>query len=190
MTIVLFIVFTAIWCFAEEANTCYSQVWSASQKLQPWFYSSRDVETLTKRHARLNDLTNAICTASEENNIDPILAVAIAFRESGLHPFVGLGSRDGARGERGYFQVMPEGTAQRFSPGNCSQHEPDCNAITAFRFMNYLKQRCGDNTWVWLGAYGRGIDCPTEEQAKEWNEVRLARNYLCKIGDCNEIWPE
>lgn len=189
MVISLFLIFSAIWAYGEEGTSCESRVHTAIQKLQPWYYQSRDPITLSRRGEHLTDLTNAICTASSENNIDPILAVAIAFRESSLLPVVGRGEKNGERGERGYFQVMPGGPAERFSPGECSQHVPDCNAKTAMRFMDFLRARC-DNTWSWVGSYGRGIDCPSIEEAREWTEVKVARSYLCRIGDCDEIWPE
>jgi hypothetical protein len=164
-------------------------VQEAIQELQPWYYQSRDPVTLSRRSEQLTQLTNAICNASRETKIDPILAVAIAFRESSLHPIVGRGERDGKRGERGYFQVMPGSSAERFAPFDCSQHEPECNAKTALRFMSFLRDKC-DNTWSWVGSYGRGVKCPDIEVAREWTEVRIARRYLCKIGDCDSIWPE
>lgn len=184
------LIFSAIYAWGEESHTCESRVHTAIQKLQPWYYSSNDPVVVSRRSEQLTDLTNAICDASRETNIDPILAVAIAFRESSLHPAVGGGAKNGLRGERGYFQVMPGGPAERFSPGGCSQHEPDCNAKTALRFMSFLEDQCGLDTWKWVGAYGRGVGCPTKEEAREWREVKIARNILCKIGDCDSIWPE
>lgn len=189
LAIVFSLICSTIYAFGEEANSCYSHVHSAIQKLQPWYYSSSDPVALSHRSEHLDVLSRAICNASDETGIDPLLAVAIAFRESSLHPIVGSGARDGERGEQGYFQVMPGGPALRFSPLDCSQHEPGCNAKTALRFMSFLRERCED-TWSWVAAYGRGSGCPSRSQAKEWTEVRVARGHLCKIGDCDEIWPE
>lgn len=189
MTILLFLIFGAFWAYGEEATSCESRVHHAIQKLQPWYYQSRDPIALSRRGEQLSQLTNAICNASRETKIDPILAVAIAFRESSLHPIVGCGERDGKRGERGYFQVMPGGSAEGFAPTDCSQHEPECNARTALRFMSFLRDKC-DNTWSWVASYGRGVKCPEIKIAREWTEVRVARSYLCKIGDCDTIWPE
>jgi hypothetical protein len=191
LTITMFLVFSAIWAFAEEGMTCESQVHSSIQSLQPWYYRTSDLIALSRRNEQLFKLTNAICNESSKTGVNSLIAVSIAFRESSLHPNVGKGIKNGLRGERGYFQIMPNGTAESFAPGDCSQHDPDCNATTAFGFMRHLKSICGDDPWVWVAAYGgRGDPCPTREEAREYPEVRVARSYLCKIGDCDSIWPE
>jgi len=176
----------------DEQPTCGRTVWHAAQALQPWFYQANTVEGQGRRAALLVDLTRAVCISSAAFDIDPLLALSVARRESSLLPRVGLGQQNGLRGERGYFQVMPDGAAERYRPNVCSQHEPKCNAMTALGFMAELRDNVcqSDDPWIWLGAYGRGR-CPDAQEARAWDELRLARRFLCDITeDCNDIWPE
>lgn len=173
-----------------EASECYGRVQAAALKLQPWYAGSTDSRTLSLRLRHLDDVTRAICAASAETGIDPVLAVAVARRESSLLPLVGLGTKNGSRGERGYFQILPNGAAERFSPDACSQHDPYCNASTALRYMAFLQNRCGStDPWVWVGAYGSD-HCPTAVESRSWRVVQLARSFYCDIADCSSLWPE
>lgn len=178
--------------FGEIGNSeCHSQVWNAAQKLQPWYYRATSTEGFTRRSRALREFTDAVCTISPAHQVDPLLAVALAFRESSLLPQVGLGEKNGQRGERGYWQVMPGGKAESFVSDECSQHTPLCNAQSAFSYLAWLRERCqSDDLWVIVGAYGRG-ECPNQEQAREWAEVRIARRYYCDIDSlCEQRWPE
>jgi hypothetical protein len=179
-------------------DQCIESVWYAVQQLQPWYRRAPDAVVASRRAAQLRDLTDAICAASTAYDINPLLAVAVAFRESSLLPQVGLGGRNGARGERGYFQVMPGGAAEAFRPGECSQHEPRCNAFTALGYMASLRQQSslagygkgGLLTWVYLGAYGRSTGIPSLEEAVEFTELHRARATFCRIEEeCDEVWP-
>jgi hypothetical protein len=176
----------------SEQQTCGQTVWHAAQTLQPWFYNANTIEGQERRSAHLVDLTRAVCISSRAFDIDPLLSLAVARRESSLLPRVGRGEQNGARGERGYFQVMPDGAAERFRPTECSQHEPKCNAMTAMGFMADLRDNVCQSAdpWVWLGAYGRGR-CPSPDEARTWSELHLARRFLCEVTeDCASIWPE
>ena len=175
-----------------EQSQCVPAVWSSVQKLQPLYYRG-PIVTLSRRSKNLTALTEAVCEAASETGIDPLIAISIARRESSLLPFVGLGKKNGFRGERGYFQVMPDGYAENtFAPGDCSQHVPRCNAITAFRYMAFQRDRCegGSDPWVWVEAYGTG-SCHSPAKSRESANARLARAFYCDIvPECSESWPE
>lgn len=180
-----------------EASSCQARVWRAAQRLQPWYYRGVDPVTLSKRARHLQDFTDAVCAEAPVRGIDPLLAVAIAFRESSLLPQVGLGQKNGARGERGYFQIMPgpDGRisfAERFAPEDCvSQHVPSCNAATAMAFLAWQRDtNCPGPTQTWIGAYGRGR-CAGPREAAEWLEVQVVRRFYCEIEPaCDSTWPE
>jgi hypothetical protein len=171
---------------------CGRTVWGAIQVLQPWYHRTPSELERARRAGHLLELTIGTCIAAKVHHIDPLLAVAVAFRESSLIPRVGLGAQNGLRGEMGYWQVMPHSTARRFQPNRCSQHDPKCNAMTALGYMAWLRDTecANDDPWIWLGAYGRG-PCPTPIEARTWSELRVARRHLCTIEPrCNEVWPE
>jgi hypothetical protein len=178
---------------SERGTTCRTQVWYGAQELQPWFKLASSPSVAVGRMTHLRRLTDAICDASSETGIDPLLALAVAFRESSLNPEVGLGKRNGKRGERGYFQVLPGSPAERFAPGKCFQHEPSCNATAALRYMKHLQgvEVCGsDDPWVWLAAYGAGR-CPPAEESREWPGMKQARRLFCDLDkSCGDVWPE
>jgi hypothetical protein len=182
--------------FAEEGAvqappSCRAQVWHAVQKLQPWYYRDRDPVVLSRRAGHLRDFTEAVCAEAPSRGIDPLLAVALAFRESSLLPQVGLGQKNGARGERGYFQIMPDSFAERFAPEECSQHVPACNAKTAMSLLAWLRdERCQGAPQQWIGMYGRGV-CAGPRESADWLEVQVARRFFCSIADdCAAVWPE
>lgn len=171
----------------EEENTCAESVGAAIQELQPWYRPTLGALPGSKRAKTRDMLAEAICTATEKHAIDPLLSVAIAFRESSLLP-----NQEGSKRERGYFQVMPTSAIEkRFAPGPCSQHEAMCNTQTALGFMAWLRDEyCqSDDAYVWLGAYGRGR-CPTSKEARSWPELKAARRILCEIdADCSKKLP-
>jgi hypothetical protein len=178
--------------FAEEGN-CREQVWYAAQKAQPWFHGTRDAVAMTRRTQHLRDFTLATCAETAANNVPPLLAVAIAFRESSIMPHVGLGKKNGERGEQGYYQVMPGGEAERYVSRDCPQSNPACNAKSAMAYLAHKRETCenGESPWVYVGAYGRGR-CPDSiEDAKTWPEVQRARRIFCQLDEgCAATWPE
>jgi hypothetical protein len=175
----------------DEHDQCRVQVWYGAQQLQPWYRQASDPIARSKRAQHLQDFTAAVCAEAPPRGIDPRLAVALAFRESSLLPRVGLGKQNGALGERGYFQVMPGGKAERFVPDDCSMHVASCNAKAAMSYLAWLRDNCptGDN-WELVGAYGRGR-CPGPREARDWTEVQVARRLYCQLEpDCDTTWPE
>lgn len=172
-------------------SECRSSLWRNAQVLQPWFKQAKTPSEISSRTRHLGVLVTSICEAAETYYIDPELALAIAFRESSLRPSVGNGKIIGSRGERGYFQILPGSPAESFRPGECSQHNPRCNAMSALGYMQHLKTTCiSQDPWVWVGAYGRSR-CPTGAEAREFAETKIARRYFCSIDlECGDIWPE
>lgn len=120
---------------------------------------------------------------------DPYVALAIARRESSFDPRVGNGEIVGGLGERGFFQIYPDGAAEKLC-GGCDQAEPVCNAHTAMCWLSLRREECGESPWVYVGAYGRR-KCPKRWEARGWREVRRARMFFClAMGQgCEDYWP-
>lgn len=153
-------------------------------KLQPYIYGGAEEEA--------RSLASVIHDAAMDNGVDPWVALAVARRESSLHPRVGLGQVTGSLGELGYFQVFPGGAAERMCGQGCDQADPGCNARTATCWMAHVREQCGDDPWSYVGAYGRRR-CPRNTaEARRWPEVRRAREFLCEAmgASCDTTWPE
>ena len=174
----------------EEVNQ--EQVEAAVLQLQPWYSRAKTERVRVSRRGHLDRLVEAITVASKTNRIDPLLSVAVAFRESSLMPVVGLGSLRGRHGDLGYFQILPGGAAIRVC-GTCQDlDEPMCNALVATCYMRRVQEHCkSTNPWIWLGGYGRSRCASSLHEARQWGEVRRARSLYCKVReDCATYWPE
>ena len=125
--------------------------------------------------------------AGARTDLDPLLLLAVAYRESSLHPDVARCRRTGARGEQGVMQVMPGGYALRWAPDGCDQCEPVCSIHTGARFLAALREHCGGSTWRWVAAYGHRR-CPSEERARADRSTVRARAIYQGIG--GESWDE
>lgn len=125
--------------------------------------------------------------AGEHTDIDPLLLLAVAYRESSLHPDVARCRRTGARGELGLMQVMPSGYALTFAPDGCDQCDPVCSIHTGARFLASLREHCGGSTWRWVAAYGHRR-CPSEERARGDRSTVRARAIYDQIG--GSAWDE
>jgi hypothetical protein len=166
--------------------------------LQPWWLKARTRAEHIRRRDHAHQIAGAIRRAALRHDFDPILGVAIARRESSLLPWFGEGRiRHGKRaagpaGERGYFQIYPEGAAEGRC-GDCDQYDPECSAETAFCWLAHLREVCrSSDLWVLVGAYGRSR-CPrSADEARDWPEVRRARRFYCEAlvnGECDRRWP-
>lgn len=184
--------------FGEEGQgvvdpACRASVWYSAQQLQPWYRRAVDPIAMSRRAKVLQDFTDATCTEAPPRRILPKLAVSLAFRESSIMPHTGLGKKNGLKGERGYWQVMPNGKAESFVPRECSQHVASCNAKSAMSYLAWLRDdycKSGSDLWILVGAYGRG-HCPGPREARSWEEVKVARRIYCSIEpSCDETWPE
>ena len=137
-----------------------------------------------------SELALAIDGAAREWDIDPMVAVAIAFRESAFASDVGHGRKRGDLGEVGWFQIYPHGAAQRECGGGCPQRESDCNTATAMCWLARRRDECGADPWRWVAAYGRRGRCPSARLSRTMPEVRAARDIYCRlVADCAAGWP-
>lgn len=109
----------------------------------------------------------AIHMAAAEYELDPLLLVSIAFRESSFRPDVVAGATRGLHGEVGMMQVHPRGVALRHGPPECRhrQDDPACAARTAAGYLAHLRTTCPGSVWRWVAAYGMRR-CPSEETAR------------------------
>lgn len=169
-------------------DTPVSKISEAIKTLQPYYFK----EPLTKRKSKfLYDLSKAIRDSTKEFNIDPMIAVSIARRESSLLPSVGLGMKQtkfpergpvwvGPNDEKGYFQILPDSAVERVCNFNCNQFNPYCNSKTAMCWLNHSREICGSNPWQFVAGYGLP-KCVSTEHAKRLYHVRRARNYFVEI---------
>jgi Transglycosylase SLT domain len=111
---------------------------------------------------RLTEFAHYLIDAGERNGIDPWLLAAMAFRESGMNPFV-----VGAVGELGILQLHPKNPkvkSVRFvrdqyyrlrcrkQPGACQREVVDRAAEILARSVDM----CGGDLYLALGAYNTG----------------------------------
>jgi hypothetical protein len=138
-------------------------------------------------------LGREIDLAARANKLDPLLLVAIGYRESSWLRSVTLGHRRGSLGEVGAFQV--HGYGLRFAPRvngkRCSQGEPACSIRTGARFLAHIRDEiCQGSQWRWVAGYGRR-SCPSEAQARRDKATLRARRIYCRIrSDCQARWPQ
>ena len=145
------------------------------------------------RQTKARRLVSIIYDAAMTHRIDPWIALAVAYRESSLLPSVGSGGRRGARGELGYFQIMPGGSAMRVCGAGRPMTSPAANADTAMCYLAHVRQLCeSDDPSIYVAAYSMR-NCPTTPaKALRIPATRRARELLCEMaGDerCERIWP-
>jgi len=135
------------------------------QELQP-ATSEADAETMAQ----------AFVDAGEANSVDPLLLVAIAFRESSLNP-----SALGQLRERGLMQV--HGVALQHRPDNC--HEDletiNCQIRTGARWLAIVREQCPGSPWRWVCSYGNSRCCSEQEGGLSLG-TRRARRFYVQIG--------
>lgn len=160
--------------------------------LQPWYTAARSKADAGRREEYLAELVDAVEGASAEFGIDQYMAIVVARRESSLFPRIGHGIVLGAKGDTGYFQILPRSEAMAVCRVCDDLKAPECNARVALCYMVHLKKRCGDDPWVWMSAYRTG-GCPGGSEARKMPEIRMTRRFLCDIlgpARCQERWPE
>ncbi len=130
------------------------------------------------RAARLASVFRA---AGDRHKLDPLLLVAVSFRESSLSQSVESRRKRGALGELGLMQS--HGVALGFRPADCTHHliGARCQVETGAAFLSEARRQCGGSWWRWVAAYGLGA-CPSEERARTMTGVRIARRYYVAIG--------
>jgi len=172
LTVTTFCFFGAVRGCAAEADTGaqLEEVAAGIAELQP-----------AAAGQRANRLAAVFAEAGRRHNHDPLLLVAIAFRESSLAVDVEEHRRRGALGEGGLMQV--HGAALRARPHYCPLPLPDaeCQVQTGAAWLAYARAACGGSWWRWVAAYGLGA-CPSEERAREHAAARVAHRYYTRIG--------
>ncbi len=138
---------------------------------------------------RADTLAEVFHGAGETYRLDPLLLVAISFRESGLSREVELRRRRGELGELGLMQS--HGAALQVRPAGCNRHlvGARCQVHTGAAWLAEARDGCGGSRWRWVGAYGMG-HCPSERYARTMRSTRRARDFYCRIvDDCDRRWP-
>jgi hypothetical protein len=111
---------------------------------------------------RLNEFAHYLIDAGEKNGIDPWLLAAMAFRESGMNPFV-----VGAVGELGILQLHPKNpkvksvrfVRDRYYRQRCRKEAGACQREVVDRAAEILARSmdmCGGDLYLALGAYNSG----------------------------------
>lgn len=135
---------------------------------------------------RATKLARVFVEAGQTTEVDPLLLVAIAMRESSLREDVERLERFGSRGERGLMQA--HGAALRLRPERCTSDLEGawCQVMTGARWLAYVRDRCPGSPWRWVAAYGMSR-CPTEQQAGMDASTRRARTLYARVG--GDRWP-
>jgi len=141
-----------------------------------------------RNHRGAQRVASVVFTAARTHGIDPLLALAMASRESSLNPNVRLGSG----GEMGLFQVMPRSHALQVCGRGRDMGQPRANADTALCYYAHLKTVCEtDDNWVLVGAYGTG-KCYSPGDARGLTCSRRKRAELVRavgVEKALDIWP-
>jgi hypothetical protein len=178
-TVVVAVLFAVLFCFClgwfeNVAEGCdeVCQTAIAVRRLQP--AASED---------RAAELAGVFVAAGRETNVEPLLLLAIAMRESSLHPAVEARTRRGSRGEVGLMQVHPSGPAIRLRPADCDEDLDGarCQVRTGARFLAFVRDHCPGSTWRWVAAYGRSR-CPSETEARADRNAAIAAGYYSRAG--------
>ncbi len=133
------------------------------------------------RAARLAEFFVA---AGEESVIDPRLLVALAMRESSLHPAVEALTRRGAANELGLMQIHPRNRrALEMRPEGCDAElsTARCQITTGARWLAFSREMCPGSTWRWLVFYGSGR-CRPEAEARADRTAAIAASYYVQAG--------
>ena len=121
-------------------------------------------------------LAEVFVEAGEAHEVDPLLLVAIAMRESSLRPGI-----RGAVGEIGLLQV--HGAALGVRPKACpaTLDTWSCEVHTGAAWLKVCQEVCPGSTARWLAAYGSG-KCPAEDAATKARGILVVRRYYETIG--------
>ena len=152
-------------------ETC--QVTAAIQRLQP-----------AASERRAGRLAEIIVSAAEESDIDPLLLVALAMRESSFSPAVEALTIRGSAGELGLLQVHPRnGRALAMRPEDCERDLPTarCQVVTGARWLAYCFETCPGSVWRGVVHYGTG-QCRSETAARADRAAAVAASYYAQAG--------
>lgn len=165
--LIIIFLFIGIFIKYSYASETEEFVAIAIQKLQP----NHNSDVAMK-------LAQEFVDAGQQTRIDPLLLVAISFRESSLRNDV-----VGSIGEIGLMQV--HGVALHFRPSECyginDMSKSWCQILTGARFLERVRTVCPGSTWRWVVSYGMSR-CATEEEARRHHSGKNAYRYYKFIG--------
>jgi hypothetical protein len=150
--------------------------------------TARAIQTLqpavtAERAARL---AGVFVAAGEETDLDPLLLVAIARRESSFFLSVEELTKLGtARQERGLMQA--HGVALDFRPEGCARtlEGAECQVRTGARYLAHCRETCPGSTWRWVAYYGTGV-CRSEAESRRDRNANIAASFYSQIS--GERW--
>lgn len=104
--------------------------------------------TPTCRHTRRAEAVAPLLEAAAERHaLDPLVLAAVMVRESSARMHV-----VGARGEKGYMQIKPDGMAKLKCP-DLNLDDPKENVECGARLLVMARERCGGDVRNWIGTY-------------------------------------
>lgn len=132
---------------------------------------------------RASKLSKIFKKVGKDTDIDPLLLVAISFRESSLSKRVEDHTIMGKRNEIGLMQIMPKSPAMQLRPNECTQklNGPYCQIATGAKWLAKVRELCPGSWWRWVGSYGHK-KCLSENRAGMDYGTRIAKRYYEKIG--------
>lgn len=182
-----------LWCVVcVLAMMAFSMPIRAEQEAQP-SYKTIDVEQVASaiktlqpaaNEQRANRLAELIVDAATESDLDPLLIVAVAMRESSFNPAVESLMVKGSRGELGLLQVHPKNRrALDMRPDDCDRglSTARCQIVTGARWLAYSRSTCPGSTWRWIVAYGSG-QCVSEKAARINRGAAVAASFYARVG--------
>jgi len=142
---------------------------------------------------RAAELAEVFRAAGHRNGHDPLLLVAISFRESSLLERVEARRTLGSLGEFGLMQN--HGVSLTYRPADCDHHllptDPArtrayCQVQTGAAFLSVAREQCGGSWWRWVAAYGMSA-CPSERYSRTVQGAQRANRFYNEIGGA--LWP-
>ena len=163
--------------YADDDDVALETIADGIRELQP----GADVD-------RSERLAVVFSEAGQRYRHDPLLLVAISFRESSLLESVESRRRRGSLGELGLMQC--HGRALTYRPADCDHHliGAYCQVETGAAYLAQARDHCGGSWWRWVAAYGMG-HCPSEGYARTTRGAQNANRYYNRIGGASWARP-
>ena len=131
---------------------------------------------LARIQSRVNDVAPILLEESQKLDLDPVLAGAILFRESGFNH-----SLTGARGEIGIGQILPTGIARKVcKPMLTKLHNIRENIQCSLLIQNWARNHCGGAPNNWIRSYNASGAC---------GDSRYTRRILKTYGIVKALIP-
>lgn len=132
-------------------------------------------EILDKLNEEQEKYALEIATKAEQMGIDPRLAVALAYRESGLNP-----KAKGSSGEVGLMQVMPR-TAKGMGFTFDELSDPSKNIEVGLTYLKRGLEKFGGDPALAAAGYNAGLDHPFFKEPEKHSLPASTEKYLSDI---------